>query len=1019
MRRFATPLLTGLLLAFGSSAALAQSVSGTVTDERTGETLPGVSILVEGTMQGTTTDLDGNYRLQVPDPQAVLQFSYVGYTTQEVPVAGQDVLNVALAEDIEVLDDVVVVGYGTQRRGDVTASVATIDVEEANVGLVTNADDLIEGRVAGVTVTSVNGEPGAGVNIRIRGGTSISASNEPLYVIDGVPIDNGAAVPGGANVSNSAARNPLNLLNPNDIASISVLKDAAATAIYGSRGANGVVLITTRGGQLGRVVVDYEGFASSATASRTLDLLSAGEYRDFIQGLVDDGTLQPSALDNLGDASTDWQDQLFRTGISQSHNLSFAGGSPASQFRASLSFLNNEGIVESSGLERLTARLNGSNQQLDGRLRLGLNLTTGLTRDDFAPNQITSGFEGGLLQNVFEFNPTFPVFDEDAADGFYEIPSQVSLRNPFALAEQIQDAAQTTRTLGNVSAELELVDGLTAQLNVGGDRQVARRTLYLPDASPIGDNANGEAFQRNAERSSVTFQSYLSYRRALDEVNNLDFTGGYEFNEYYNEGFGLRGAGFVSDLLGAESIGAAQTLLSAGSYSFREKNRLVSFFGRGNYNFRERYYLTGSLRYDGSTRFGDNNKWALFPAVSVAWRMSEEAFLADNPTISDLRLRAGFGIVGNQEIRNRIPLELLSADPAYRAVLGGRIISGVAPFQLPNPDLRWEEKQEYTVGLDYGFFDSRLYGSVEFYRNTTENLLQEVAIPVPSPVRTQVRNVGSIRNTGLDLSLDALVLSRQNTTFSLGAVFNTNNNEIICLSNAECASGIGEEAVEIFTGTVSGRGQSGTNGQILTAGQPFPVFYGPIFEGLDADGQEIFRDVDGDGEIELSGDDRAIIGDPRPDFTYGIRSRLTVGRFGFSAFLRGEQGRDVFNNTALIYQTQSAALQGRNFLADALDDDDAPSSSAKFSSRWIEDGSFLRLDNLTLDYNLDASRLSRFARSARIYVSADNLFVITPYSGYDPEVNTNAQVGLVPALGIDWLNYPRPRVFTLGVNLGF
>ncbi|MEO1479862.1 MAG: SusC/RagA family TonB-linked outer membrane protein, partial [Bacteroidota bacterium] len=613
-----------------------------------------------------------------------------------------------------------------------TSSVATVDVDDANVGSVTNADDLIQGRVAGVQVTPNNGEPGGGASIKIRGGTSIAASNEPLYVIDGVPIDNNSSAPGGLEAGGAGAapdRNPLNLLNPNDIESISVLKDASATAIYGSRGANGVVLITTKDGVQGRVSVDYEGRTSVASAANTVELLSGNEYRNFVNEQITAGNLPASAADNLGDDNTDFLDAILRSAVSQQHNISFASGTATSQYRASVSYLNQEGIITSSGLERITARLNADTQMLDGRVRLGLNLTTALTEDDYVFYEGTGGFEGGLLTNVFDFNPTRPLRTEDG--DFFETGSN-SVRNPLGLAEEIADDGRTTRTLGNAYLEIDLIDGLTGRVSLGGDRSTGRRAIYFPLSNPVGEaSGGGLAAQRDLQRSTINFFGTLNYTNTFAERNNISLLGGYEFNEFDNESIGIQSQGFVTDetssyVIGSGSIVSGSSFDQTGTFSFREKNRLISFFSRANYNYDEKYYLSASVRYDGSSRFGADNKWALFPAFSAAWRVSNEVFMDNVDFISDLRLRGGFGIVGNQEIPNTLSLAILEPNSDFRAILGDEIQTGFALRQLANPDLRWEEKQEFTIGLDYGFIDERIVGSIEFYRNDTEDLLLEI-----------------------------------------------------------------------------------------------------------------------------------------------------------------------------------------------------------------------------------------------------------------------------------------------------
>ncbi len=1032
MSRNATLLLAALLFALGSVPAAAQTrtVTGTVTDATTGDPLPFVNVVVQGTTRGAATSLDGEYSIEVDGPQSVLVYRFLGYVEQTQTVGSRSVIDVQLEEDSNLLDDVVVVGYGTQRRGDVTASVSTVEVDDANDGLVTSATDFLEGRVAGLNVIETSGEPGANVEVRIRGGTSITSSNQPLYVIDGIPVSGDAVTPGGAgDVSTGPAPNPLTLINPNDIETMTVLKDASATAIYGSRGANGVILITTKSGVQGQTSVDYEGNVSFSSAASLYDVVSADRLRSVVGEFSPDGQ---TAVDALGDADSDFQDAVFGGAVSQTHNLSFAGGNSAAQYRASVGYLNEEGIVVSSGQERISGRLNANSQFLGDRLRVGLNLTSALTSNDFVPANATGGFQGGIFQNVLDFRPTLPVYADDTPDGFYEQGGSTSPRNPVALAEQLDESAQTTRTLGNLQAEADLFEGLTATLNVGGDRSVGRRQGYFSRFSPVTEGVKGSAFQRDLERTSITLQSYLTYTLQSSGPHSLNVLGGYEYNDFDTREFSLQSQGFVTDVLSADRLNAAENVgliegggVGPGSFSFRTGYRLVSFLSRANYGFDDRYYLTGVLRYDGSSRFSDENQFALFPAVSAAWRLSNEPFLADNDFISDLRLRAGFGIVGNQALpSDYLSQALLAADPGSRAVLGGTVLTGVAPNQLANPDLKWEQKQEFTVGLDYGVFGGRAFGSLEFYRNTTDDLLLQVQIPAPAPVPFQIQNVGSIRNTGVDFALDALVYETAAAAFTIGATVSTNRNEVRDLGGRN----------QIFTGTISGRGQTGQSALLLTPGQPYPVFYGAEFTGgFDDQGFPLYNDYEDSnndgfndqlvGETTLPDQgDYQIIGDPRPDFTYGLRFNLDVGRFGARAFFRGEQGRELFNNTNLVYSSLGAALSGYNYIERDFDAQENPNAPAVYSDRFVEDASFLRLDQLTVEYSLPTesfgSAFGASVRNVRLFVTGNNLFVLTPYSGVDPEVSANASANGIAAFGIDYLPYPRSRTFTLGVGLG-
>lgn len=998
-----------LLACVSLAAAQGREVSGTVTDASSGLPLPGVNIVLQGTTTGTTTDIDGQYRLQVPGNDAVLVYSFVGYLPQEITVGDQQVIDVMLEENVAELEDVVVVGYGTQRKADVTGSVSSISADDARLGLITSPDQMIQGRVAGVTITRNNGEPGSGFAVRIRGGTSISASNEPLYVIDGVPVNNVRTEPTGANVTATPGRNPLNMINPNDIQSIDILKDASATAIYGSRAANGVILITTKQGSAGQVTVDYEGYVAASRASKKLDVLSAAEYKAFIQQEIDNGNLDAAALNNLGTADTDWQDALLRTGYSQFHNLAIGGGATNTQYRASLSYLDQKGQVISSGLERLTGRLNANHTTLNDRLKLGLNLTSAYVTDDYLPYNQYAGFSGGLFLNMISFNPTRPVKNADGS--YYEVGAgSQDVRNPVALAEQVSDFGKTTRTLGNIQAQLDLFAGLSAQVNVGLDRAQASRRSYYPKASPVGAQYNGQAIQKNREHSSATFTSYLTYRPELPGSQNLDLLAGYEYTESMIEEFGVEARNFVTDFWRYNNLSGGLDLIkgscsdASGTYSCKETNRLVSFFGRANYDWKGRYLFSASLRRDGSSRFGADHKWGLFPALSFGWRLSDEPFMQGIDAISDMKLRVGYGVNGSQEIGNYASLALLAPDAGSRAVLGGQPVTGVAPITYANPDLQWEETRSFNVGLDYALLSGRFSGTLEYYVKNTDNLLLDVTVPQPAVVDSRLENIGEIQNRGLEFSLDALAIDKPDLSMLVGFVFATEHNEVVSLGDRE----------QIITGEIRGRGQSGQQSQIITPGEPVPSFYGLIFDGV-VDGVQTFRDLNGDGQI--NSDDRAIIGNPRPAFTYGFNGQLYWNRFDVRFSLRGVQGSDIVNNLALVYQNKSGAKQNSNVLAAALEDPDGFNEPARFSSRWVEDGSFLRLQNVTVGYTVDASQLTSQLRNARIYLSADNVLTLTGYSGFDPEITSPLQ-GLA-AMGIDWMNYPAARTFTVGVNLGF
>jgi iron complex outermembrane receptor protein len=1035
-------LVAGLLWATPLNAQDAPgTITGRVLDGVSQQPLPGVMVRIEGMRREALTQADGRFVLAgVPAGTHRLRATRIGYgpLEQDVAVAAGAPAEVqfTMQPQAALIDPVVVTGYGTQRREAITGSVATVDAAAAGVGVISNVNNMIQGRVAGLNINLNNGEPGAGAQILIRGGTSIRASNEPLYVIDGIPIQNVPTEPGGIGVGGDAPlpRSPMNLLNPADISSITVLKDAAAAAIYGSRAANGVILIETKGrGTAGGPTMQYEGYVAAASPAKHLDLLSGPEYRAFVQAQIAAGNL-PAIIDsNLGDANTDWDREVNRTAVTHNHNFAFTGGSEATQYRASLNFMDQRGVALSNGFERVQGRLNATHQGLDDRLRLTLNVTGSHVANDYLPYEIGGGFDGGVFQNVAIYNPTQPVIDT-ATGKFYEIgPGARSVRNPVALAEQIADFGNTTRVLGNAMAELDVVSGLTAQVNVGVDRSDGLRQIYWPRANPAGAEFNGRAQQEELDNTSVVLQTYLTLRRRVGENHDFDVVGGYEFSQYRRSSFRAEGRDFLTDAFGYNNLTAAAELLPPAS-SWAE-NRLISYFSRANYGYKDRYFLTGVLRRDGSSKFGSGNKWALFPALSGSWHISKEDFFQNAPlSLSDLRLRVGWGRNGNQDgIPAYSSLPLLEPTGGARYPFGDAPATGIAGVRNPNPDLRWEETQQVNVGLDFGFLNNRVSGSLEYYVKNTSDLLLEVPVLAPALVNTRIENIGKVRNRGLEFALDAIAISRPNLTWRAGLVFSTNRNRVVDLGPTSFIS----------TSLASGQGQSNVLTQRIMPGQPLGTFYGRVFSsvasamgpvvdldpikpGLDTlwvVGQQLFKCVvagpkciAGESADPAAGD-FAVIGDANPDFELGFTSQVSSGKFDVSFHVRAVVGHDVFNNTAMIYANKGNAQQTKNFLRSALDDPDRIKEPATYSSRWIEDGSFVRLQNLTAGYTFNTPIVFGAARTARIYVSGDNLLLLTGYSGLDPEVHAGLQ-GFATR-GVDYLSYPRARTVTAGLRVTF
>ncbi len=1024
-RRLLVAIVAGVLSA-SQLAAQSGTINGRVTDSTSNQPLSNVQVAIPGTSIGALSRGDGTFTMvAVPPGQHRVHARRIGYALQERRVtvsAGQAAsVEFALSPVAASLSPVVVTGYGTQRREAITGSVSTVDADVAKVGVLTNASQLIQGRLAGVNIVQSNGEPGGDVQIRVRGGTSISASNTPLYVVDGVPLQNETTVASAAGVGGinaSLNRNALNSINPNDIESVTVLKDASATAIYGSRGANGVILIQTKRGSARAGVLEYEAYVATSSPSEKLGFLTGNEYRAFVQQQVTAGVLEQKRLTDLGTFNTDWEDALTRNGYAMSHNLAFSGGSASTKYRASLNYFDQEGVVLSNGMKRYQGRLNGLHEAFNGRVSLGLNLTAARVDNDYVPFENTGGFEGGIFTNMAIFNPTRPVTVRDSATGgqrFFELgPGAQSVRNPVALAEQVLDEAPENRVLGNITGTVTILPTLTAQTTIGSDYATSVRRTYFPRDNAVGAQFNGLAKQAERSLQNINFQQLLTYNPTISDKHDLDVVGGYEYSEFENSGFEAEVRGFITDAFKWNNLGAGTQANSPPPVSYNEQSKLVSFFSRANYGFNNKYFLTGVVRYDGSSRLAEGNKWQTFPAVSASWRVSEESFMSTQPFgLSTLALRAGWGKQGNQAVRPYGTQLLLRANSGARYPFGTGITTGLVASQVANPDLTWETSEQINFGIDYGFSSDRFTGTLEFYQKKTTDLLLEVSVPQPAVVSTRLENIGSLRNRGVEATVEATILSEGSKFLSSGLVLAVERNEV---------QDLGGDRTFIGTGNVSGQGQSGRLAQRIIVGEPIGTFWGPVFLKVDNAGKQVFRCfkqrpecVNGETFAPISDDDR-VIGNANPSFTLGLNSSGRWGKFDGSWFWRAEMGRDVFNNTSLVYSTKSNVLQDRNFLKSALNDPTKIGEPAIYSSRWIEDGSFVRLQNVTVGYTFDLPERLRAVRSARFFVSGDNLLLFTDYTGYDPEVFTAA--GLATR-GIDYLTYPRARTFTTGIHLQF
>ena len=962
------------VLCCGQVSAQTGVVSGTVSSADDGSILVGVNIVVKNTDTGTTTNENGAFVLNGVSANDVLVLSYIGYETAEVAVSGRAVIEVTLVSTVIAGEDVVVIGYGTQSRKDVTGAISSLKEGSFTKGATTDLQSLLQARAPGVVITANNGDIGSEPRIRIRGGTSINASNNPIIVIDGVPVNNSSALPGGFTTGAGAGAdgtmdNPLGMLNPDDIASVDILKDAASSAIYGARGGNGVILITTKEGRPGELSLTYSASTSSSSITKKLDLMDAAGFKKYANSIgvdIEDGG-----------ADTDWQDEILRSAVSTNHNISFSAGTQQTQYRASISYLDQQGILLNSERQRISTRLNVRHTMLDNKLKLGLKVSPSFSNRNNTPYNQRAGYFGGVFTNVLKFNPTYPVKN---ADGSYYEYATTTIRNPVALLNEISDVGENLRVLTSATAEYELISGLNAKVTLGLDRESYNRNIYEPNSLPYAASIGGQASVQNTQRKNDHFNTTLNYSNS-----SMNVLAGYEFQEFTNSGFGATTKGFVTDAWLYNNMGGATDFTTA-PYSFKNQNRLVSFFGRVAYNMGGKLNVMATLRREGSSRFGDDNKWGVFPSASVGFRVMD-----------DIKLRASYGVAGNQEIGNYRSLVTLGS--GANAVIGGQLLSGVAANQLANPDLKWETTSDINFGVDFALMDNKITGSVDMYSKTTEDMLVEVNVPQPAVVTTKLDNVGSVENSGLEFFINSVNMSTKDMSWNTSFNFSTNKNNVVSL---------GKDVEYIVTGQVGGAGLSGVQSAIIKPGEAFGTFFGYEFGGYDADGQEILS-TDG-GPL---GDGRRILGSPHPDYTFGMTNQINFGNIDFSFYIWSVQGNEILNNTRLEYQRPSNPFNNINLFSETADDvNDGLGSEAAvaLTDKFIEDGSFIRLQNVTIGYTLKTGQF----KNLRFYLSADNLITLTDYSGFDPEVSTIS--GL--AEGIDYTNYPKAKTISFGINVG-
>ncbi len=967
-------------------------VSGIINDPQ-GLPLPGVTISVKGTTLGTITDFDGNFSFDIPQSANTLVFSFIGFETQEIEIGNQTLFNITMVENIYQLEEVIAVGYGVQRKIDQTGATNRLTEENMNKSVAGSPIEMMQGRVSGVNITQNNGEPGSGMSVRIRGSNSIRSGQEPLYVVDGIPLDNADITPNGgtaAGINESANKNPISFLNPEDIETIDILKDASSTAIYGARGANGVVLITTKKGKKGEGVINYDGYMGVSQIREKMDLLSASEFRSYTKP-------NGSKLLDLG-VSNDWQDEIYATGITQSHNLSYGGGTDNFTYQTSLGYLDQEGIVKSTGMQKMNGKIKVSQKAFKGRLNLVGSLIASHVEDYRAPISETGGFEGDLILTSLKLNPTYPIKN---ADGTY-YQHDKDQRNPVAMIDLVNDETQTDRTLANMSAEFEIVKGLKYKMNIGLDRTVAeRRVNQDKQLSYLGNK--GEADINGISANNRLIENFFTYLKNVGDDHKFNFLAGHAYQYIKVSTSEMNVNGFeVDDILYTDNLQYGN-FSTANVNSSAYERELQSFFGRVNYGYKDKYLFTATGRADGSSKFGENKKYGFFPSAAFAWRASEEEFLQGIDKLSNLKIRLGWGLTGNQEIPDKISLLAVGTTPSANGYFNGTLSPGITFLRTPNPDIQWETTMQTNFGIDFGFYNNRLSGSIDVFNKTTRDVLLEVPAKAPAAAQTQWQNVPDLRivNNGFELGVNGLLIDKKDFSWDLGVNFAYIKNEVKDLP-----------VKLIETGNASGQGLSGTRVQIITNGQAVGMFYGMVYEGMDANGISMYK-KDADG-IEV----KEYLGSALPDFTYSLSTNLQYKDFDISMFWYGSEGSMVYNNTANALFLKGPLDKGNNVTQAVLESNESPDNSNAFSSRFIEDASFLRLSNLTMGYTFDTKTIDWLGK-ARVYVTGNNLLLFTKYTGFDPEVSTDASEAGVPSMGMDYTSYPKAQTFTFGVNLQF
>jgi len=977
-------MLMFILLSLSSQLSFGQvsgkTVKGTFIDATTKEPLVGGNVLIKGTTKGATADVNGQYSINVSDDKAVLVFRFLGYDSQEIAVGSRTTIDVSLQANASSLEQVVVVGYGTQKKTDVTGSVKSVSSEAFNKGIINSPEQLLQGKVAGVNVTSATGEPGGSQGITIRGPGSIRVGSGPLYVIDGLPLDGGMG----------------NFLNPSDIEKMDVLKDASATAIYGTRGANGVILITTKKGKAGFSTMNFSTDYAISSLARPLPVLSAADFRTQVGK-------NGGILEDFG-SNTDWQNQITRSAMTQNHNLSLGGGAKNLTYYASFGAQMQQGILKNNQLDRLSGRMNVTQKFWEDRLIIDANISFSNVVN-LRP-QIES-----LLGNAISNNPTLPVYETDGIT-----PAKfLNASNPLITLNLNKDINTANRFIANISPSVKLAKGLVYKLNYGYDNLTGVRDIQ--SLANLVPQQNGRLDTYNTSNQNSLVENYLTYNlEEGDHIFSALLGHSYQKIQYIGRTWSINKFPIVpTEPIYNPGIGQELTLATNKPGGSATINELQSFFSRLNYQYQDKYLVTATVRADGSSKFGSNNKYGIFPSFSLGWRLSEEPFLK-NSSISNLKLRGGWGQTGNQEIPSKITQPLFTASvsgtTSYPLDNGTNYVAGITYSRLANPDIQWEVSTQSNVGLDFAFLNGALSGSIDVFKKVSGNILLEIIPSDPvQPASSVWANVANmqINNSGVELDLDYKLSTAGGWKYNVGGNLTLIKNEVV-----------NSPYTVIQTGGASGSGLTSATINGYVNGQPIGTFFLKEFTGIDAKGVSTYRDTDGDGIV--SDKDRISAGSALPSTQYNFFGNVSYKGFDLALQFNGVSGNMIYDNTANSNFYKLKISKNNNVVPAAYAfANESTSNAAPVSTRFLKDGAFLRLNNTTLGYSFDTQKMGikKWISTARLSVTGQNLWIATAYDGFDPEVNKNASDGGISSYGIDYLSYPKAKTIIFGLNLTF